>query len=411
MNEIPIPASGAPDAAPDSDEAIARDVAAIGRLGAVPAMLNLICQHTGMGFAAVARVTRGRWTACAVQDNIQFGLKPGGSLEVGTTLCVETLGTGQPIVFDNASADPLYCNHHTPRLYKIQSYISVPILLRGGAHFGNLCAIDPEPHRVSDERTLTMFKVFADLIAVQLASELQQRATERELLDERATAELREQFIAVLGHDLRNPLNTVGMVAALLEAPDKVDLPAVAARLKSVTRRMSRLIDDVLDFARGRLGNGLGVAHTEVRDLGGALREVVAEVRQAHPEGSISDRIAVTGPVQCDRGRMQQLLANLLDNALAYGSGDRPVEVEVSVKRKRLVIRVTNWGNPIPPQNLEKIFEPYWRAAGGRPGGLGLGMYICAQIVKGHGGTLQVASTAAEGTTFHAEIPVAAPAS
>ena len=391
----------------DSEDAIARDVAAIGRISAVPAMLKIICGSTGMGFAAVARVTAGTWTACAVQDNIQFGLEAGGRLDVNTTLCMEARSAREPVVFDNASEDPLYRDHHTPRIYNIKAYISVPIILPEGGYFGNLCAIDPQPRRVSDEHTVTMFKVFAELIGIQLESEARQQATESELMDARTTAQLREQFIAVLGHDLRNPLNTVGIMAELLEQSDPVDHARIAKRLKSATRRMSRLIDDVLDFARGRMGQGLGMTMVRVTDLDSALHDVVAELRAAHPSREIREAIDVVRPVYCDRGRLQQMLSNLLANGLTHGAHDLPVGVDVHVDGEHLVMAVSNRGEPIAPENLDKVFHPYWRPASERPRrGLGLGLYICMQIVKAHAGNLHVTSSAEAGTRFTARIPV-----
>src|SRR6478736_1678004 len=118
----------------DSAEAIAQDIQAIGRIGAVPTLLRVLCESTGMGFAAVARVTEGTWTACAVQDNIQFGLKPGGQLDVETTLCSEVRESRTPIVIEHASIDPQYCTHRTPRIYAIESYVSVPIVLPNGEY-------------------------------------------------------------------------------------------------------------------------------------------------------------------------------------------------------------------------------------------------------------------------------------
>src|SRR5258707_15444190 len=115
-------------------EQIAREIAAVGRISAVPANLRIICAHTGMGFAAVARVTEGNWTACAVQDDIQFGLIPGGQLQVETTLCSESRASREPIVIDHASLDPVYRHHHTPRIYNIESYISVPIVRPDGVY-------------------------------------------------------------------------------------------------------------------------------------------------------------------------------------------------------------------------------------------------------------------------------------
>ncbi|MDM0016889.1 GAF domain-containing sensor histidine kinase [Variovorax saccharolyticus] len=392
----------------DDPRDIARDVAAVGRISAVPSLLKLVCQNTGMGFAAVARVTDGSWTACAVQDDIQFGLASGGQLDVRTTLCREARAAREPVVIDHASRDPVYAQHHTPRLYNIESYISVPIIRPGGDYFGNLCAIDPRPRTVSDPRTVTMFKVFADLIALQLESEDHQIEVENALALERATADLREQFIAVLGHDLRNPLAAVGATAELMvRSSAEPQMVALGTRLRATARRMSKLIDDVLDFARGRLGSGMGIEALEVPDLASYLRDVVAEAREANPERGVTESIAIDRAVRCDRGRMQQLLSNLLGNALTYGAADRPVRVGALIEDQVLVLRVANEGEPIRPENLAMVFEPYWRPHNSKPGGgLGLGLYICAQIAKAHGGELTVRSAADSGTVFEARLPI-----
>src|SRR5271156_263047 len=102
-------------AATDDREEIARDIAAVGRLEAVPTLLEVLCETTGMGFTAVARVTDKTWTLCAVKDEINFGLKPGGQLELETTLCIEAKRSRSAIVIDHASQDPRYCDHHTPK--------------------------------------------------------------------------------------------------------------------------------------------------------------------------------------------------------------------------------------------------------------------------------------------------------
>lgn len=391
----------------DSAEAIARDIAAVGRISAVPSLLRLICQNTGMGFAAVARVTDGTWTACAVQDDIDFGLKAGGQLEVATTLCSESRAAREPVVIDHASLDPTYRDHHTPRIYNIESYISVPIIRPSGAYFGNLCAIDPKPAVVSDPRIVAMFTTFADLIAMQLESEDRQNAAETELVNARATAELREQFIAVLGHDLRNPLSAVGATAQLLSRRTEPELVRLGTRLGATTRRMSQLIDDVLDLARSRLGAGMGVAMVETDSLAAALDDVVFELREAHTQRRIDADIVIPRTVRCDTGRLQQLLSNLLGNALTYGAVDRPVRVGASVEGDELVLVVANEGAPIAPDDLARVFEPYWRPLSSKPGGgLGLGLYICAQIAVAHGGAMQVESSAEAGTVFSARLPV-----
>ena len=390
----------------DSPASIARDIAAIARISSVPSLLRIVCDNTGMRFAAVARVTDGTWTACAVEDQINFGLLPGGQLDVHTTLCKEARAARQPVVFDHASTDPTYATHHTPRQYNIESYISVPILRPNGEYFGNLCAIDPSPHQLANPKTVSMFQSFAELIGRQLDLEQRQEETETALLDARATAELRDQFIAVLGHDLRNPLASMGAISEILARRADEEVARHGRRLRANTQRMSHLIDDVLDFARGRLGSGMGVRIAPVPDLQAALQQVVAELRDAHPQAEIVEQYQVPGAVECDLGRVQQLLSNLVGNALTYGATGRPVVVDVSGGGDWLVIAVANGGEPIAPDSLEKIFEPFWRPADSGPGGgLGLGLHICSQIVRAHGGSLLVSSSHEQGTCFTARLP------
>lgn len=392
----------------DSSESLALDIGAITRIGAVTSMLKMICDETGMGFAAVARVTDATWTACAVQDNIGFGLKAGGQLELHTTLCFESRAARHAIIIDQFSQDATYKNHHTPAIYKLESYISVPIITPGGEYFGNLCAIDPRPARVSEARIVRMFEVFANLIGMQLENERRQWSTEAQLLNERETANLREQFIAVLGHDLRNPLSAVSATAEYLACrTDDSNLMNVGNRLKRTVTRMSRLIEDVMDFARGRLGAGIAVTIQPVDNLNEALLAVVDEARLANPARVVTVELASVDPVSCDFARMQQLLSNLLGNALTHGAGDMPVVVRTSTDAAHFTLTVSNGGEPIPAHVLPKVFEPYWRPPSSSPGGgLGLGLYICKQIVEAHGGTLEVCSTVSDGTCFTASIPL-----
>ena len=400
MNNLPV--------GDDESAQIARDIAAVSRIGAVPTILRMICRNTGMGFAAVARVTDRSWTACAVRDEVNFGLVPGGQLDLHTTLCFESRAARASIVIDNFGEDPVYRGHHTARIYNLGSYISVPIVLPDGSYFGNLCAIDPKPAALSDTRTVGMFEVFADLIAIQLISEGRQQEAEAALSREREISSLREQFIAVLGHDLRNPLSAVSATAELLTLrKSEPDIVKIGQRLKSTSLRMARLIDDVMDFARGRLGSGIGVSIDDVDDLAGALRAVVAELREANPDRLVVDDLAIPIRVRCDRTRVQQLLSNLLGNALTHGAAGFPVTVQGRVENGEVVLTVSNGGNAIAPDALSRVFEPYWRPPTSKPGGgLGLGLYICKQIVAGHGGTLDVSSSEEDGTCFVARWPV-----
>jgi hypothetical protein len=120
----------------------------------------------------------------------------------------------------------------------------------------------------------------------------------------------------------------------------------------------------------------------------------------------VIDRIALDVSIHCDRGRIQQLLSNLLGNALAYGAPERPVTVTAAIDGDSLLLSVENHGQPIAHADLDQVFQPYWRPLNSKPGGgLGLGLYICSQIVKEHGGSLSVTSSDTDGTRFTARLP------
>jgi signal transduction histidine kinase len=399
---------GPKEVATDDREEIARDVAAVSRLGAVPTLLEVLSETTGMGFTAVARVTEKTWTLCAVIDNINFGLRPGGQLDLESTLCIEAKRSRSAIVIDHASQDSRYCDHHTPKFYKIESYVSVPIVFSDGRYFGNLCAIDPRPAKVMDPKVIGMFQRFAALIARQLEDELKHEQSETALRDERASNELREQFIAILGHDLRNPLQAVSMTSAIMEK--SVSDPAVkamAARISTNVKRMSALINDILDFAQGKLGGGMVVNIDDGAEVNLALTEVVKELQDGQPDREVILDIRATRAVRCDIARLQQVASNLVANALTHGDPHRRVTVSAFTNDEEFVLSVSNDGEPIPAEVLPKIFEPFWRQAIGRHRqGLGLGLSICSQIVRAHNGTLSVTSDADHGTTFTARWPL-----
>jgi signal transduction histidine kinase len=385
---------------------LADDLAAIVKIDAVPTILEVVCRTTGLGFSAVARVTEDRWIACAVRDEISFGLRPGGELQVASTICDEIRDSGQPVVIDHVAEDEIYCGHPTPRMYGFQSYISMPIYRPDGRFFGTLCAIDPKPARVNTPATIGMFKLFADLIGFHLDVQERLVASEKALLDERETAKLREQFIAVLGHDLRNPLASIDAGAKLLRnTPLSQKAMRIVDLVEASASRMAGLIDNVLDFARGRLGGGLSVTRAVDPDLEAMLEQTVAEMRAVWPDRIVQSRFALSKPVACDSGRIAQLLSNLLANAFTHGDPGGAVRVEAASGDEGLEISVANSGAPIPASILDNLFQPFSRASA-RAGqeGLGLGLYIASEIARAHGGSLSVASAMGE-TRFTFRMP------
>lgn len=372
------------------------EVDAVRAIPAVPTILDVLCRSTGMGFATVARVTAERWVACEVLDRIDFGLAPGDELRIETTICRDVRACGAAVVINHVAEDPAWRDHPTPAMYGFQSYISMPIVLRDGSLFGTLCAIDPRPARLAPE-AVEMFRLFAELIAMHLDAR-------RSLLDERETSELRDQFIAVLGHDLRNPLAAIDAGVRLLQRRPRPEVAAEAIRLMhGSVRRMAGLIDNLMDFARGRLGGGMPLQPQD-GPLEPVLAQVVAELRSAHPERAIETAFALDRPFRGDQQRIGQLFSNLLANALQHGAPGQPVRVTASTAAG-LELSVANAGPPIPPEAQERLFRPFTRGAQrGAPQGLGLGLFIARRIAEAHGGTLEARSTPAE-TRFTLRIP------
>jgi signal transduction histidine kinase len=379
---------------------------AVQRIEAVPVMLRLISEQTQLRFSAVAHVTEELWVACAVHDQLDYGLSPGSELPVETTLCLEARNQLVPIVMEHASVDPVFCRHQTPKLYKFESYVSVPILLRDGSHFGNLCALDPLPRPVADPKVQAMFAAYAALLGHLLDGELAHEDTVQLLAAERSLAASREQFIAVVAHDLRNPLSAIASGTELIARFGEPAMSRVGERMKASTQRMSAMLNDLVDFAKGRAGQTISISLAPRVDLAKGLASVVHELQDVNPEAQLIDEFTIDGPVVCDLSRLQQLLSNLIANAIAYGTQDTPILVRAFIEDDEAVLSVTNHGAVIALADLDRIFDPYWRSDLHNQGAhLGLGLHICAQVAKAHRGTLTATSSAPAGTRFELRWP------
>lgn len=169
---------------------------------------------------------------------------------------------------------------------------------------------------------------------------------------------------------------------------------------------MSGLIDDVMDFARGRLGDGISLRNRSLQPLLPLIEQVVSELRAAAPDREIQLDADLAAPVSCDTGRIAQLLSNLLANAVTYGQPDQPVRVVARSDAERFELSVSNAGEPIPEAALKRLFQPFYRGdTEPAKQGLGLGLYIASEIARAHGGTLSATSTPQE-TRFVFSMPV-----
>ena len=385
---------------------IQSDIDAIARIGAVPAILRVVSEMTGLRLTLVARVTGDSWTACATLDRLGFGLNVGDQLDVATTLCSEVRDSHAPIVIEHASSEPAFCNHPTPKMYGFESYVAFPIFRADGRYFGNLCGLDSNALQLRDDKTVSMLRLFTELISLQLTTEEKSEQDRAALSDERYNADLREKFIAALGHDLRTPLTAVlAGTDFLLMRERETGAREILEQIRTSGKRMSRLVDDLTDFTRGRFGDGIPIRREPV-DVQQLAKQVVAEIEAVVPKRTIVLEFEDQRPALLDRSRTAQMISNLVMNAVQHGDAARPVRVAFTGTAEAVRLLVHNHGTPVPPQMAAHLFHPFYRGNSEKhPTGLGLGLFIASQIARAHGGSIEFSSTAEEGTAFIVTLP------
>lgn len=244
----------------------------------------------------------------------------------------------------------------------------------------------------------------------ELAARDRQRALAQEQAlhaQAQATADFGDQMIAVISHDLRNPLSAILASTQLLFRYGQMSdgQRRAVQRIANSGERMVRMIGELLDFTRGRLGGGIPV-QPEPMDLTEACRRVIDEMQVAHPGRPLALRVVGDSRGEWDPGRIAQVVSNLLGNAIQHGHEGTPVQVELRGLPDTVELDVSNRGAPIPPDVMSKLFQPFSRgAADPASKSLGLGLYIVKEVVDAHGGRIDVRSTEADGTTFTVRLP------
>lgn len=223
--------------------------------------------------------------------------------------------------------------------------------------------------------------------------QMAKKLAEKNLDTEQQQAVIREQFIAVLGHDLRNPLGGIMSAAQLLTRSELSERDRKLMNIvHSSSRRMYEMINNIMDLARGRLGGGITVTPTTV-DLEQLLNEVSNELKVSVPDRIIESDFKISTTIECDPGRISQLVSNLLANAITHGSSDTPVLINAETAEKFWEISVTNQGRKINEEAIGNLFNPFHReGTDSNQNGLGLGLYISSEIAKAHSGVLSVRS-------------------
>ena len=222
----------------------------------------------------------------------------------------------------------------------------------------------------------------------------------------------RNTFLAILGHDLRSPLTVIAMSAHRLATPGKVAGPELeyVARIRQSVLSMNLMIRDLLEYTRTRLGKGIPVRPISF-DVGLACERAHDEVQAGHPGCEIDLELVGDLRAEIDPARFAQVLSNLLNNAVQYGAPDRPITLSARGEPDTIALQVTNFGEVIPAELLQVIFSPLVQVHdNGAPSqtlstSIGLGLFIADDIVRAHGGTLEVSSSEAQGTAFSISLP------
>jgi phosphoserine phosphatase RsbU/P len=241
-------------------------------------------------------------------------------------------------------------------------------------------------------------------------------SAERAIAAERERVALfQEQMLAIVGHDLRTPIGAVvagvDLLEALLAELERPDVANVIKRVRGSAHRMTNIVDQLLDVTRARLGDGIPIARWRCA-LVPVVQGVLDELTLAHPRARFELVATTDVEGEWDADRLSQVVSNLASNAAQYGRPDAPVRVEVSASEHEAAIVVANQirEEPIPPERLGSLFEPYKRGGGRQhhSQGLGLGLYIAREIVRAHRGTIAAVSSAS-GTQFRITLPRSAP--
>ncbi len=259
--------------------------------------------------------------------------------------------------------------------------------------------------------------------ALSGASEIEQITRFNEAIDQAlaesvdsyssAVTTSRDMFLAVLGHDLRTPLQAISMTGRLLLKPELSDAARreAAMRIQRCSTTMGLLISDLLEFMRTRLGSGIPLERTAC-DLGPVFATALETIRAGNPQQGFEERISGDLVISADAPRLHQALLNLLSNAVQHGDPSRTISLIAKGSDDGIEVSVTNFGRPIPESALQTIFEPLVRAPSPEADlheqsktSLGLGLFIVREIVAGHGGKVTVQSSVDTGTIFTIRLP------
>ncbi|ADB38199.1 sensor histidine kinase [Spirosoma linguale] len=408
-----------------TDSELKQDVERVNQIAIVPILLDVICQTTGMGFAAVARVTSSRWITCSVRDDIQFGLVPGAELKLETTICNEIQGSHQPVVIDHVDQSELYWNHHTPAQYGFQSYISFPIFLKTGELFGTLCAIDPKPARLDNPRIKGLFTAFADLISFHLQQTdlLEQSDQAVTNLSRQLTQSEDEnrQYRHIANHNLQEPLRKLRLFSTMLvdviRRNEMDQAEATALKINGAAEKFARMIKDLANFSVLDQTDG-ALQETNLHEV---LSVVATQLAPKLRAKKASLQVGELPIIQAIPIQIEQLFYHLLDNSIKFARQQELLVISVTSQvvagswlgkslsqgSAYVHIQVVDNGIGMPQSQLEKLFDMFAKLPADTAGhGEGFGLTYSRKVVHNHGGQIKIESEVNRGTTVSILLPV-----
>jgi signal transduction histidine kinase len=408
-------------------DSLLEDIQKVKQIPIVHTLLEVVCRTTGLGFAAIARVTSDRWIACSVRDEIMFGLEEGGELKVETTICSEIRDNRKAVVIDDVFSDDAYRDHPTPKMYGFRSYISVPIFLKDGSFFGTLCAIDPEPVQLKNAQTLGLFMLFADLLSYHLHSVDVLQNSDRTIgqLSRRVaeTMEENRQYHYVSSHNLSEPLRKLRLFSSLIadtaEKGDTEKTITLAAKISSFAEQFGTMMKDISQYS-SLTDRGYFYEELNLNDIVAAVTVQLGDLM--HEKQAVVDVIELTD-ISGIRFHLEHLFYRLIHNALKFSRKDVPVLIQISSHRmwgselqeifpadataEYVEIIVDDNGRGIEVSELEQIFRIFSKITyEASPQGYGMGLAYCRKIARFHGGFITAKSTAGQGSTFTVFLPV-----
>jgi signal transduction histidine kinase len=398
------------------------DIERIRRIAIVPTLLDVICETTGMGFAAVARVTSTKWVTCSVRDDIQFGLNPGSELMLATTICDEIRQSYQPVIINHVAEDEQFHNHHTPLMYGFQSYISYPIVLKSGELFGTLCAIDPKPADLKNAKVQGLFTAFADLISFHLQqielldeSDKAVRNLSRQLFN---SMDENRQYRHISSHTLQEPLRKLrifsGMLVDAIKDSSQEKAEYLAARIYSSSERFSSMINDLSNFSVLDSNE----TATEPTSLDTALEVACSQLSVQIQEKLATIQAEKLPTIQAFPAQIELLFYHLIQNSLKFSRRDVSPVISISCRRPALSadhqpmdkqyieILIEDNGIGIDSNQVERIFDMFSQLSS-EPTGLGdgFGLTYCRKIIRNHNGLIKIQSEIDKGTTISITLP------